>query len=196
MGGYGSGKRSGFKNKTTTDEVNRIDIRFMRKQGFLKPYTSGVLQWTCRGVTRGSILFSSFEDHLRLSYRFKDKGDWQSVEQRIDYDKTPCHFGGDRFWFCCPSCNKRVALLYGQGSEFLCRLCCQLGYASQQEARRDNLINQKHKLGERIFEHYENGNGWGKKKGMHWQTFTRLHDRYQYLEQQWIKHLAKHLHLF
>ncbi len=33
------------------------------------------------------------------------------------------------------------------------------------------LIEQKHKLGGRIFEHYEFGEGWEKKKWMRWKTF-------------------------
>ena len=40
------------------------------------------------------------------------------------------------------------------------------------------MINQKHKLGARIFEHYEFGEGYGKIKGMHWKTFNRLRTRY------------------
>ena len=42
-----------------------------------------------------------------------------------------------------------------------------------------------HKLGERLFSIYVGGDGFGKKKGMHWSTFNRLHDRYKTLEQMW-----------
>jgi hypothetical protein len=38
------------------------------------------------------------------------------------------------------------------------------------KGRIDRLISQKHKLGVRIFEHYDYGEGWGKKKGMHWSS--------------------------
>jgi hypothetical protein len=60
----------------------------------------------------------------------------------------------------------------------------------------NNVISQKHKLGERIFEHYDCGEGWGKKKGLHWKTFNRLHARYQALENQWVRHMGQYLGLY
>ena len=56
-----------------------------------------------------------------------------------------------------------------------------------------NLISQQHKLGRRIFKHYEYGEGWGKKKGMHWKTFHRLLKRYERLDNKWNEQVAKHL---
>ena len=44
------------------------------------------------------------------------------------------------------------------------------------------LIEQKHKLGGQIFEHYEFGEGWEKKKWMRWKTFDRLYNRYRSLD--------------
>jgi hypothetical protein len=46
----------------------------------------------------------------------------------------------------------------------------------------DRLFDQKHSLGGRIFEYYEYGEGWLKKKGMHQKTFDRLHSKYEQLE--------------
>lgn len=57
----------------------------------------------------------------------------------------------------------------------------------------DNLVEQKDKLGERIFEYYEGGDGWGKKKGMHWKTYNRLYVRYQLLEQKWNQYIVSSL---
>jgi hypothetical protein len=51
----------------------------------------------------------------------------------------------------------------------------------------DRVINQKHALGQRIFEDYSNGRGYIKRKGLHWATFEKLHARYQALEQAWCK---------
>jgi hypothetical protein len=59
----------------------------------------------------------------------------------------------------------------------------------------NNVISQKHKLGERIFEHYDCGEGWGKKKGLHWKTFNRLLSRYQAMDNQWIQYMGKYLNL-
>jgi len=46
----------------------------------------------------------------------------------------------------------------------------------------DQLVDQRHKLGKRIFEYYEYDGGWMKKKGVHWKTFDRLHGRYEQLD--------------
>lgn len=190
MGGMGSGNWYRWGKKTTVDEVNRIDIRYMRKQGLLKPGTSGSLQWTRGGEPSGNISYHTNHDHLQLSYRSRENGgEWQPVEQRISFGRTPCNYGGERLWFHCPRCSKRVGLLYGHSVLFLCRHCYQLPYASQQEGRLDNMISQKHKLGGRIFEYYEYGEGFGKKKGMHWRTFEKLHARYQQLDYA-INHLT------
>jgi hypothetical protein len=70
--------------------------------------------------------------------------------------------------------------IYLAGKHFFCRQCHKLPYRSQASGKLDRLIDQKHKLGARIFEHYD-GDGWLKKKGMHWKTFERLEQRYQWL---------------
>ena len=192
MGGPGSGNWYRWNKKTTTDEVKRIDIRYMKKQGLLKPNTAGTLNWSVRGEPSGSISYSCFTDYLRLNFKHRDQdGAWKPIEQHIRFDRTPCHFGGERLWFRCPHCGKRVGLLYAAGKLFLCRHCYQLPYSSQNSGYTDNLIEQKHKLGERIFQHYEFGEGWGKKKGIHWSTFKRLHIRYIALEEAWCKAMAK-----
>ena len=84
--------------------------------------------------------------------------------------------------FECLRCGYRCAILYSASKLFLCRKCYDLPYASQMQSDLDRLVDQKHKLGKRIFEHYEYGDGWMKKKGMHWKTFDRLYARYRQLD--------------
>lgn len=52
----------------------------------------------------------------------------------IPTDKTPCGFGGFRYWFICPECLRRCGVVYvlGQRVNFACRKCCNLTYLSQQ----------------------------------------------------------------
>ena len=196
MGGPGSGDWYRWGKKTTTDEVKRIDIRYMRKQGLLKPGAQGSLNWTCRGEPSGNVRYTCYPHELQLHYRYrKNNEDWQPVEQRITLERTRCNYGGDRPWFRCPQCFKRVAVLYGADVLFLCRHCYQLPYTSRNQGYMDKLIDQKHALGKRIFEHYEFGEGWGKKKGMHRKTFNRLHARYNLLDAQWYFYIGKYLQM-
>lgn len=54
------------------------------------------------------------------------------TEQRIMLRPTPLRFGGVRWWFICPKCERRCAKLHlpAMGSLFLCRLCHDLSYDS------------------------------------------------------------------
>lgn len=194
MGGFGSGRGSRWSTKTTTNEVKRLDVRLMHKQGWLKMGARGDLNWSRGGEPNGSISYYYNDDTLRLSYRYRKRGgEWKPIEQEVPIDHTACHYGGERPWFRCPSCSRRVALIYMADSLFLCRHCYKLPYESQQQGWRDRLITQKHKLGERVFEHYEYGEGYGKKKGMHWKTYERLHKRYQAKESAYLSEMGRFL---
>ena len=182
MGGIGSGRSYRWKTRATTEEFNKIDIRYMRKAGLLGPNYTGTLSWSCRGEPSGSINYLCYQGRLELSYSYREGTDeWQQITQLIPLDRTPCNYGGERLWFLCPNCKKRVAILYSASKLFLCRHCYQIPYSSQNGGFLDKLINQQCKLGKRIFEYYEYGEGYGKKKGLHWKTFNRLHEKYQRL---------------
>ena len=79
--------------------------------------------------------------------------------------------GGDRQWLICPHCARRVAVVYGLGSGFLCRHCYGLPYSSQSEGGIDRMIRKARKIRKQI----ENENDYFEKpKGMHWKTYNRL----------------------
>ena len=50
--------------------------------------------------------------------------------QQLQITATPCHFGGYRYWFVCPSCNRRSGTLYQKAADgpLLCRNCQDLTY--------------------------------------------------------------------
>jgi hypothetical protein len=58
MGGYGSGRRG---SKNTTESQYRIDIRWLRKQGFLQPGAVRSLSWSCLLQPAGKQTGSSYE---------------------------------------------------------------------------------------------------------------------------------------
>jgi hypothetical protein len=51
-------------------------------------------------------------------------------QQLIGLTTTKCNYGGERVWFLCPTCNKRVGTLYRKplSDIFLCRHCLDLTY--------------------------------------------------------------------
>jgi len=197
MGGMGSGSYSRWSSKTTTDQVKKIDIRFMKKNGLLVTNLAGKLSWSVGDNPAGDIGYANYSDHLMLDYRHRENGEeWQPVKQRIDYDRTSCNYGGHRLWFLCPRCNARIAVLYGKAALFLCRHCYDIPYTSQYQGYMDNLMDKKHALGKRIFEYYEYGEGWGKKKGMHWKTYNKLKSDYKKIEQQWCYVMARFIKMY
>ncbi|WP_157471628.1 hypothetical protein [Gilvimarinus agarilyticus] len=174
----------------TLNGRNSIDIRYLRREGLLRPGAVGTLRWSIGGRECGSVSYKIDDKQILVSYRYNhpDKG-WVARILPIMFEATSCHYGGERLWFSCPSCNRRVGILFDCGSLFICRHCCRLPYVTQNENQAYRLIRKKHKLGQRIFADYHRGSGSIKTKGMHWKTFERLHRQYQNLEQCWLQSL-------
>lgn len=184
MGGIGSGSYYRWGSKVTMEACKRIDIRYMRKHGLLKPITHGSLSWNRGGEPCGNIGFTAFDDRLQLNYRYRpnDSEEWQPVEQTIYYDRTPCHYGNSRLWFLCPHCHRRVAVLASIGSRFLCRHCGDFAYDSQNDHYVERLRCKRDKLANRIFEDFNGDYGCTKKKGMHQRTFHQLREQFLQLD--------------
>jgi hypothetical protein len=176
MGGYGSGSWFRYGSKSRTEGQYRIDIRWLKKQGYLWPGFAGSLSWSRRGEQTGSIRYCMAENRMILNYRRQPRGgEWEDVEQKISFDRTQCNYGGYRSWFLCPHCGRRVAILYGAGKYFLCQHCYNLTYSSQQESPAFRLMRKAQNIRERLG---ASGNLSEpilfKPKNMHQKTFDRL----------------------
>ena len=180
MGGRGSGRRSGYSGKPETSDSMPLDIRKFTRKGLLVPGNSFSWQWLVNDrKVAGIDVRVEFNTEVVLSWRMKSTG--EVVEQRVQTQTSPCHLGGQRHWFTCPRCCKRVGVLYSPGRYFACRPCGGLGYATQKEGAGDRASIKADKIRKRLG--WEagilNGSG-GKPKGMHWKTYQRLkahHDR-------------------
>lgn len=53
----------------------------------------------------------------------------------IEVTTTRCNYGSRRYWFLCPRCRGRCAVLYVDWGELTCRLCSRLCYRSQRKVR-------------------------------------------------------------
>ncbi|OPY81312.1 MAG: hypothetical protein A4E70_01330 [Syntrophus sp. PtaU1.Bin005] len=183
MGGWGSGRGNSYSKKKTTESQHRIDIRWLKNHGCLNPGSIGSLSWSYRGEQTGSIGYRMEANRLILNYRHRPHGvDWeQEVEQAITFDRTTCNYGGQRRWFLCPRCWKRVAVLYGVEKFFLCRHCYRLTYGSQQEGAVDRMMRKQRKIRERLHASQILVDPiLFKPKGMHQKTFDRLREDADY----------------
>lgn len=79
------------------------------------------------------LVFSGEELQIAWFVRsLKQQPDYQSEldnGQVINFAKTACTFGGFRYWFLCPDCDRRCASLYKKKKHFTCRICHRFKYA-------------------------------------------------------------------
>jgi hypothetical protein len=155
---------------------NRIDLVYLRKQGWLEPSRRYSLGWTMGDEPSGRIQYLAYANYLLLDFKVReyDEEKWTPVRQTVHFDQTPTHFGGQRRWFLCPGCDRRCRILYG-GARFFCRKCYRLSYRSQSEDSAQRAISRtqatRRRLGgsESIDDYFP-----PKPKGMHWKTYNRL----------------------
>ena len=192
MGGRGSGRRSSYRGKPETSDSMPLDIRKITRKGLLVPGNSFSWQWLVNDREVASIGVRVTLGGVVLSYRRKSTG--EEVEQQVQTQTSPCHLGGQRHWFTCPNCSKRIAVIYAPGRYFGCRQCGGLGYATQRESSGDRAFTAANKLRKRLGwpAGIAHGDG-GKPKGMHWATYWQLKTRHDALVQVSLYDVSKKL---
>lgn len=191
MGGPGSGNHLRSGTRGACEDQKRIDIRYMRKHGMLKPGSAGTPSWNRGDEPTGWIRYRTHPASLELDYRYREGGgEWESVNEHIRFSETPQHFGGTRKWVVCPSCLRDCAVLCGAGVHFRCRKCYSLGYATQNENAHQRLFTRLDKIKRRLGG--QPGDDWipEKPKGMHWRTYNRLAAKAEALYYQCAQALA------
>lgn len=120
---------------------------------------------------------------IALSYNYTAHGRAaEAISQTIWMETTGCALGGHRRWFACPTCSRRVAVLYGAGRLFACRPCKALAYASQSESLDDRAARRADRIRKRLGWEPRILNGPGLKPArMHWRTYERLREQHDAL---------------
>jgi hypothetical protein len=209
MSGVGSGNWYRFDKKITTGECHSIDVRYLHREGLLKPGRWFSLRWSRAERETGSI-GGSVEGHLRLRpervilrYRCRSGqgSEWEDVWELVSLSWTACNFGGERPWFICPGagCSRRVAVLYGPGRYFLCRHCYDLVYESQRENEMYRALRRAQTIRERLGGSANMTKPFPERpKGMHHETYWRLREEHDEAEmeqlegmREWLDRLEK-----
>ena len=147
MGGYGSGRRP-TRNNGTVSDMRRLDVRKMKREGCLEPGASGRWGWSRNGETVASVCYHTCLMRYGWCTASANGQGPESMDYRVGLEWTPCNYGGSRVWFRCPSCHRRVAVIYG-GKVFACRHCHRLAYDRQHERPDDRESRQVDKLRDR-----------------------------------------------
>lgn len=175
MGGLGSGRWYRGDVRETTDSYHKLDVRAFHRKRLLTHGYSGASRWWRGERQTGEIAWWTVSEDDRvtaLTLAYSVAG--ESIAEPVPLTWTPCHYGGERPWFVCPGCERRVAVLYG-GKRFRCRHCRRLVYESTREQETSRYLHKaqqiRTKLGgsASIYEPFPI-----KPKGMHWRTYQRL----------------------
>ena len=131
MGGYGSGRKSG---KSAVEDCLKLSLsKMLQYQQITEHDSVQTVSWTNRlNEELACFTFKIIADGTDLMFYIRE------LEQKINLSSTPLHFGGKRWWFHCPHCNRRCAnLSYAKmARKFYCRVCLDLTYRSCQESHK------------------------------------------------------------
>jgi hypothetical protein len=179
--------RYAYGAKSTVEGCRCIDVLRWHHLGYFNSSRWFTWQWSRDDEIVSSIQVQSERFRVALKYRYRSNGEeWSDISQNVAVEWTPCRFGGERPWFLCSVyangryCGRQVTKLYGCGKLFACRKCYGLAYASQQESSRQRGLHKAQSIRQRLggspsmMDFFPD-----KPKGMHWQTYDRLHRRYE-----------------
>jgi hypothetical protein len=122
---------------------------------------------------------------IAYRYRLDLQFGRESFHQNVRVSWTQCHLGGERPWFHCPGCSRRIAKLYwgGERLRYRCRLC--LGnplYGSQTKSAAGRRLYAASKLRLRLGSSSVNDPMPNRPLGMQRRTYNRLRARLEALE--------------
>lgn len=112
----------GMPTRRTVEECVQVNVRSLRDRGELEAGDEAVM----------------IADGRRV--------------QRVGVEWTRCHFGGERPWLICPGCGRRAAVLFDLGDDegFVCRLCGNLAYQTENATRTGRKILRAKRLRVRL----------------------------------------------
>ena len=132
-----------YSKKNTVDSYKSISMKFLKQHGQLVGYCPGGISWSRGGEKTGSVsyyvdIMKPGAEHIRFKYTttIRDTGEKIDRDYKVRLTPTKCNYGGQRWWFICNYCQRRVGVLYIGDSDFACRHCYNLTYESRNENRK------------------------------------------------------------
>jgi hypothetical protein len=129
-----------LRRKTRVSSCHQLDMRIIGAGCDIDQPCQLTYSWknlyNKEESTVGILIYPPHRIELRYNI-ISRTGENTYREQIIYLDTTPCNFGGQRWWFRCPECNRRCRILYHASgyTDFACRICRRLTYTSQQQRR-------------------------------------------------------------
>ncbi len=131
MGGYGSSRWGRYRRRPRVTDYRRLDLRDLRRAGiFDHPGERGRIEWTDKWAVGFALELGETTGELRLAWPL---GDERRYRVRVALSTLAIPNGGYTWYMACPSCGRRVRVLYLIGPRWECRRCGRLTYRSAQE---------------------------------------------------------------
>lgn len=113
---------------------------------------------------------SASQHSVMMSYQHQGR----HYSYQVEVTTTPCNYGGNRYWWHCPKCSKRVAVLYCAG-KYVCRHCIGANYQSQLIQPIDRLFERVSVIRAKLGWQQGIAHGHGSRpRYMHHSTYDRL----------------------
>lgn len=176
------------------DKIPYLDLtRLNRVTQMVTGSTSSWL-WSYKSIGKVEMIVTVFPRMLEVGARWVESevnpaliSPVSSIES-IQRTFLPCHFGGSREVWRCPSpaCEAPVRKLYWDLGQWRCRHCLNLHYRCQSETQEARLERRMVNLHDRL--------GWKgailqpdlvRPKGMHTETYCRLSRSHNTLFERW-----------
>jgi len=131
-----------YAEHSTCDAALKIDLAEPAIRTAINHYNdvSGVWRWSHAGVETASVAFSWSRRAATLTLRYCCNGD--PVTQTLRLIQSTPHYGGARYWFCCPitGASARVLYLPAGASIWASRCAYKLTYQSQRDGGLEGSI--------------------------------------------------------
>jgi hypothetical protein len=180
MGGSSSTRWERRHTRHYTSECLNLDLR--RFMPLFRQIPVGfVWRWTSNRGKESSVGVSLPSRERMIVEYAVTQGQSPPMTMRVTVPLTwtPCNYGGERPWFRCPACDRRVLVIYAPpgGRTFRCRHCHDLAYVSQQSSPHDRLLLRIRNIQRRLGGDPAHLSPWQAPpipKGMRWRTYRRL----------------------
>jgi hypothetical protein len=135
-----------WSKKATVEESLDLSVYDLKRRSMLTGHAAVEITWVSSRSGKEStvivIVEITDEPHVIFAYTLTGRdGQQNDYGQRVSLTTTPCNYGGERYWFECPSCYTRVGVLYLAPGDvhFGCRHCNNLTYRSRNRSGMESL---------------------------------------------------------
>lgn len=126
-----------YYKRLEADYLEKLEVWWLKANGWLQPGIGyHTISWCRNNVDVLNIglrvIITPDNRFIELLYRLiGPNGKKKQIDTQVMLLSTKCNYGGMRYWFECPSCYKRIGILYNRSGHFACRHCQHLTYVSK-----------------------------------------------------------------